>query len=847
MKKRLLSVLLCMTMTLAPVVEIGAEAETNQSEAEETAAVPENAEETEDEEAEAVDEFDTEDDAEATDETETDEKKEISDDTDAADENENSDEEDFFGDAEEIKEESEEKKAETVQGSYGHYWVSVNDWLYDAQKDGWSVVVHMAEAEEPQIDAELLDAEEETETAAEEASEESTQIIEAEQLEAGVLTGPAVYTITTESESESHTHNYYINEEGFVLEGIQSDYNGDEYFFKPKAYAKKYDEKTGQEHMTPYNSDYLAAAEKEPIWDGNVFRFYGDGGELQPFTEECVYHFEYNDKEYKMHLVPQEDGSAKPEVGDYTDADGKEYHFDATPLEPSGIDGVDGIPGKMHTGWLYEKTKSGERWRFYTEDGSRKKPGITISKLDKNLNAKVVENAYYLLDADGYIIKNDMALAHNGVYYGSNKDGIIYRNKAVIYKGAMYYFDKSGKRVADKLIKYTNGYRYYFGKDGKRVSWKNEWHAIANGKVYYFGSAYGRVQEKKGWQLAKMNGKVYGWLYYTKAGEPYQDKLVNDYYFAKNCKLVGGKYTVNGLPYYFEKSTTKVHRGKMVKGKLIQDGNKYYGASSIGVLYGYNGLDKWAKLNNALYCFQGGTCEAYTKKYMQAPNGKYGYCAASGKWTTGWLIISDSKNQVRYIRSDVKGYYKNTTATIGGRNYRFDSNGFRVNDRSSEFSGPYYVKVDRVNCVMTVYTSSDMKTPVKSIRVSVGLPNTATPLGSATITRAGRWQMLMGPSWGQYACHVRGGIYIHSVACAAANSYNLSPYEYGRLGYPASHGCIRVCVGDAYWCYNNLPGSKINVFDGKSVAYESFKGPLGKPALTPMRGSMNFDPTDPNL
>ena len=91
----------------------------------------------------------------------------------------------------------------------------------------------------------------------------------------------------------------------------------------------------------------------------------------------------------------------------------------------------------------------------------------------------------------------------------------------------------------------------------------------------------------------------------------------------------------------------------------------------------------------------------------------------------------------------------------------------------------------------------------------------------------------------------QGGIFVHSVACGQANSYNLPAVEYNKLGSPASHGCIRTCVADAKWVYENCNGAPISIIDGKYKADDAMKGPLGKKALTPLRGAANFDPTDP--
>ena len=67
--------------------------------------------------------------------------------------------------------------------------------------------------------------------------------------------------------------------------------------------------------------------------------------------------------------------------------------------------------------------------------------------------------------------------------------------------------------------------------------------------------------------------------------------------------------------------------------------------------------------------------------------------------------------------------------------------------------------------------------------------------------------------------------------------------EYDKLGTPASHGCIRVCVADAKWVYEHCDGAPILIFDGPYQEKECYKGYLGRNPLVPMTG--NVDPTDP--
>ena len=200
-------------------------------------------------------------------------------------------------------------------------------------------------------------------------------------------------------------------------------------------------------------------------------------------------------------------------------------------------------------------------------------------------------------------------------------------------------------------------------------------------------------------------------------------------------------------------------------------------------------------------------------------NGVNGYLDANGKYTRGWVIVSNAKNLVRYIDPSGNGFARNKSMRVNGILYYFDSNGYRITDLTNRYRGPYSVQVDRVNGVMTVYADSARTIPVKTIRVSVGLAGTPTPTGNFTLSRSLRWQPLMGPSWGQYGTHVdragQGGIFVHSVACGQANSYNLPAGEYNKLGSPASHGCIRTCVADAKWVYENCNGASISIIDGQ--------------------------------
>lgn len=155
----------------------------------------------------------------------------------------------------------------------------------------------------------------------------------------------------------------------------------------------------------------------------------------------------------------------------------------------------------------------------------------------------------------------------------------------------------------------------------------------------------------------------------------------------------------------------------------------------------------------------------------------------------------------------------------------------------------YRAEVNRTTCTVTIYAKDGANgfiIPVKAFACSVGLPETPTPTGTFYTKEKYRWHELMGPSYGQYCTRIVGGILFHSVAGSHISSYNLSASAFNKLGQPASHGCVRLCVRDAKWIYDNCKlGMQVRIYDS------SYPGPLGKPATIKIPSWQNWDPTDP--
>ena len=632
--------------------------------------------------------------------------------------------------------------------------------------------------------------------------------------------------------TNGHVGYYLFNEDGYLVTGRMTrelgaaGYTGTqktEWYFLESSKASLYSDSTGKA-ITPWTSNLGQQKRNYWLWTGTVFRYYNSQGNYKSIEDQnLVGKIKKIGNAYYtlMRNGKPRTGILKLTTGSTT------YQYYFQPASKAGE-----IPGKLfYDGWTYVLNSKNQKRFIYCSPkaatrGQIMKHGVYVSP--------VMSKKYrYMLNASGYVMTNTMAKAQNNAYYVS---------------------DSKGRIITKKLVKYK-GSRYYFGGNGQRVSWRNCWHGCpgASNKIYYFGNTAGKIVEKYGWQkVTDANGQFFGWFYFDKNGNHYKSQMITNksskksYYFNSTGQLATGKTKIGKNYYFFATSDANAHRGWMYKSTLIRYQNQWYYAGGNGVLK----KSGWQKVGKYWYYLQNYT--VVTNKSMKRGSVN-GYLDSQGRFSTGWVIISDYYDQVKYIDPDSGSkYLTNTSRWIDGKLYYFDKDGYRRNDVSSIYGGPYYLEVDKTNGVMTVYTNSSKTIPVKTIRVSVGLSGTPTWDGTYRLTRSLRWQPLMGPSWGQYGTHVdgcgQGGIFIHSVAGSTKSVYNLPAGEYLKLGQPASHGCIRTCVADAKWVYENCNGSTIHIYSsGNYVNNESFKGPLGRRPLATFRGAGNFDPTDPEV
>ena len=160
---------------------------------------------------------------------------------------------------------------------------------------------------------------------------------------------------------------------------------------------------------------------------------------------------------------------------------------------------------------------------------------------------------------------------------------------------------------------------------------------------------------------------------------------------------------------------------------------------------------------------------------------------------------------------------------------------------------PYYIKVNRRQNVITVYTLDEYgqyTVPVRAMLCSTGAAN-STPCGIYHTSTKYVWKELNGKVYGQYDTRFATHMLFHSVPYSRnGDKGSLITRYYNKLGSQASGGCIRLAVENSKWIYDNIPsGTTVEIYDS------SDPGPLGKPAATRIvttSACAGWDPTDPD-
>lgn len=306
-------------------------------------------------------------------------------------------------------------------------------------------------------------------------------------------------------------------------------------------------------------------------------------------------------------------------------------------------------------------------------------------------------------------------------------------------------------------------------------------------------------------------------------------------YFVNGQKVTGIQ-KIEGKLFYFDEE------GNLYKkfGKKKINGKTYYFDSTD-----YSLKTGAVKIGKRHYYFKKDNGEQYDGKGIEKVDGQYYNFSSKHYLQSGWYR---DKKKTRYY------FDKKTFAALTGWNYvgkykyYFNDKGQLQQDvrelLTKKQKSSYSIRVNRTACCVTVYAKDGKKGYTIPVVAFVCSPGKGTPVGTFKLRDKLRWHELMGPCWGQWCEHLTDNILFHSVIYTQKNNNrSLNVAEYNKLGTMASHGCIRLLVGDAKWIFDNCKvGTQVVIYNDKKNP-----GPFDKPKAQKLKGSHTWDPTDPKI
>lgn len=514
-------------------------------------------------------------------------------------------------------------------------------------------------------------------------------------------------------------------------------------------------------------------------------------------------------------------------------------------------------------------------WYFLKTDGSR---DTSKTGMQTGINGKT-----YFLNAEG-VPQNGFQTVNGVAYYFDVQAGTARQlgNNWQQMNGSWYWIENGRVATGWRVI---NGKWYYLNPaDGRMLT---GFYKDATGQLFYSDGS-GAMLSTTGWYL--LNGTWYwvngngslatGWI---NVGGTW-------YYMGENGAMKTGWYQVNGAWYYSNGS------GVMQTGWLNRGGTWYYLTGSGAMATGWINLggtwyylnpgngdmvgSGWHLINNKWYYF-GGSGAMYSNRWI----GNY-YVGGNGEmmtntWVGSYWVGADGKwipnynpdANANWVKSGNTWYYQrpdgskltNSWKRINGSWYYFGADGAMTTgwkyvdgykfyfgtdgkmvqdvDKLIGKQSSYRITVNRVKCQVTVYAANETGNyciPVKTFTCSVGKAGTPTHAGTYATLKKQNPVELMGPSWGKYGTQINNyGDWFHSVACSNPDpTYALAAGNYNMLGQPASHGCVRLCVRDAKWIYDNCGlYTRVDISDTEYTPFD--KAPTIK-----IPAGQNWDPTD---
>lgn len=168
--------------------------------------------------------------------------------------------------------------------------------------------------------------------------------------------------------------------------------------------------------------------------------------------------------------------------------------------------------------------------------------------------------------------------------------------------------------------------------------------------------------------------------------------------------------------------------------------------------------------------------------------------------------------------------------------------------KDPNYKSKYYIIVYTKNNTVRVLEkdiNGKYSIDAKLFLCSTAIKGKITPAGLYAIEKRYDWRAMFGNVYAQYAVRFYGNYLFHSVPYYTVAHDDLEMDEYEKLGQPASLGCVRLCVRDAKWIYDNCPnGTQVRVVSGKNGPSHSETEPV--PSLNYDSKYKGWDPTDPH-
>ena len=137
---------------------------------------------------------------------------------------------------------------------------------------------------------------------------------------------------------------------------------------------------------------------------------------------------------------------------------------------------------------------------------------------------------------------------------------------------------------------------------------------------------------------------------------------------------------------------------------------------------------------------------------------------------------------------------------------------------AASYKMPYYIDVDVTNQIVTVYNTKDGSI-ARQMLCSTGM-NSLTPTGvwympakERSDERTEWYWMPNAYAWVKWPTKIFYAYFFHSLTYSKNRDSAMNQDAIDNYGVPASHGCIRLRVDDAYWIAKKcLQGTRVRIF-----------------------------------